>query len=515
MVILTESWLNSTVFDREVFDDRYNIFRRDRSSTLFANRRDGGGIIIASLKKHNVLRKPSWESRYEDMWLTFKLGTARKPFQLTICTTYIPPPIGLEVIDASLTKFTQIYNTSCTNQNSLTLFIGDFNLANVVWDYDSVTKTCTPRPCQGARAVENRFLDEIELNNLHQCNYIANSKNHILDLVMTNSPNSVNVREASVPLIHLDLHHPALEIQVIQPKINNMLRGNRSPRLDFHRSDFDKINQELKDVNWSSIWLECRDVDQMVTNLYETIFCIIGKHTPCRKPRNNRFPVWFSRPLIKCSREKAKYHNRYKKYGNKMDWVTYEELRIRCDRMIRECLKRFKTNASETLRSNPKHFWSYVNGLKSNSSSLPNQMYLGDTIATGGQHVYICNLFSSHFLSVYSASPPFGNTPQCSRAVENLNSLVLSSIELSEKEIYQSLIQLDSNKGAGPDGIPPLFLKKCAKYLAEPLTYIYNKSLCLGCFPAKWKKARVTPVHKKDDHAAISNYRPVSILSSF
>lgn len=73
VIVLTESWLNNTIFDHELIDQRYNIFRRDRASTSSANsKKDGGGVLIATLKKHEVLRKVRWESSCEDLCISLK-----------------------------------------------------------------------------------------------------------------------------------------------------------------------------------------------------------------------------------------------------------------------------------------------------------------------------------------------------------------------------------------------------------------------------------------------------------
>ena len=37
-------------------------------------------------------------------------------------------------------------------------------------------------------------------------------------------------------------------------------------------------------------------------------------------------------------------------------------------------------------------------------------------------------------------------------------------------------------------------------------------SLSQGEFPTDWKKANVTPIHKKGDIHDVQNYRPVSLL---
>jgi hypothetical protein len=41
---------------------------------------------------------------------------------------------------------------------------------------------------------------------------------------------------------------------------------------------------------------------------------------------------------------------------------------------------------------------------------------------------------------------------------------------------------------------------------------MFNHSLRIGRFPAEWKNADVTPVHKKDNEEPAENYRPISLL---
>jgi hypothetical protein len=41
---------------------------------------------------------------------------------------------------------------------------------------------------------------------------------------------------------------------------------------------------------------------------------------------------------------------------------------------------------------------------------------------------------------------------------------------------------------------------------------LFNHSLRIGRFPAEWKNADITPVHKKDNKEPAENYRPISLL---
>lgn len=189
--------------------------------------------------------------------------------------------------------------------------------------------------------------------------------------------------------------------------------------------------------------------------------------------------------------------------------MTFKLLRNRCDKLIDDCLSKFRSAAPSHIRKSPKYFWTFINSLRSNSNEIPDEMFLNENTVSGGQQ--ISDLFSKHFQSIYKISnsssvslPP--NSNNCHTTLHN--------VFLSKAEILKSLKLININKGPGPDAIPPVFLRTCAKQLVEPLFFIYNKSLMSGTFPTKWKAAHVTPIFKSGDRSDIINYRPISLLSS-
>lgn len=130
----------------------------------------------------------------------------------------------------------------------------------------------------------------------------------------------------------------------------------------------------------------------------------------------------------------------------------------------------------------------------------------------------ICEMFAEHFSSVYSTrGDELSDTEYMSENLRVLdqNSLCLSCPLIEQRCVQKKLKHINTRKGAGPDGVHPVFIANCFSELAQPLTLIYNKSLKTGVFPQKWKMAKVVPVYKSDDSTAISNYRPISILSAF
>jgi len=58
-------------------------------------------------------------------------------------------------------------------------------------------------------------------------------------------------------------------------------------------------------------------------------------------------------------------------------------------------------------------------------------------------------------------------------------------------------------------------LKISPPYILSPLTYIFNKILSSGIFPDRLKFSEVKPIFKKGSTTEFSNYRPISLLTSF
>ena len=77
-----------------------------------------------------------------------------------------------------------------------------------------------------------------------------------------------------------------------------------------------------------------------------------------------------------------------------------------------------------------------------------------------------------------------------------------------------SLQKLKSNKGVGPDNIPPKWIKDSAEVIAPYLSYIFNVSLSKGKFPDDWTSARICPMFKSGKRNKCANYRPIRILSA-
>ena len=75
------------------------------------------------------------------------------------------------------------------------------------------------------------------------------------------------------------------------------------------------------------------------------------------------------------------------------------------------------------------------------------------------------------------------------------------------------LLGLNTNKAAGPDGVTARLLRKAEPSISSSLSCLFSTSLKKGKLPCDWKRANITPVHKKAEKELVTNYRPISLTS--
>ena len=90
----------------------------------------------------------------------------------------------------------------------------------------------------------------------------------------------------------------------------------------------------------------------------------------------------------------------------------------------------------------------------------------------------------------------------------------LDFFQITPSKVLDILQILKLGKASGLDSISHHMLKKTCNTVCVPLSLLFNLSLSKSEFPMQWKTASVMPLFKKGDTSAISNYRPISLLSA-
>ncbi|XP_060801905.1 uncharacterized protein LOC132902101 [Amyelois transitella] len=469
---MCETNLDDSICTNEFIDDRYTVFRKDRDLDR-TSKQSGGGVLIAIKKNIPVIRRINCESGLEDIWISITDG---RGMPLNVGLVYLPPDSSVSDYQTLLDKCSDNILNVFENE-AQTILLGDFNIPLLNWTLDpTFPMSKRLQHSNPYDAKSSLLVDFLNLCNMYQYNHVRNSNDRFLDLVISDVT-TLSLSECC-PLSTPDRHHPAIDIEVALHLNKNNIKAKKEAVPNFRKCDYDKCSLSLLDVNWSDL-LSNNDVNVDVQCFYEILNKIIKENTPMKRVSDQVYPVWYSQPVKACIEEKNKVHKIFKKYKNPRDYDEFQLLRTRSKQLIKSCHSNF------------------ISGVE-------------DSLLNGGAAV--SELFCEYFSSVFTSpdgisSSDFNATHNCSYS--------LSQVHLSREDLRKKITKLDVNKGAGPDGVPPCFIKYCADALLTPLHIIFSKSITSGIFPNTWKRAHVVPIYKSGDPTSCSNYRPISILSAF
>ena len=114
--------------------------------------------------------------------------------------------------------------------------------------------------------------------------------------------------------------------------------------------------------------------------------------------------------------------------------------------------------------NNNSKVYKYVRSL-TKSHTIPSTLHHGSIVADSDTDK--ANVFNDYFYSVFTQASTDLSLP-------TKNPSHLSHISITEEDVFNSLINLDTSKAMGPDGIPPIALSKCASVLYKPFHYLYH-----------------------------------------
>ncbi|CAH4030604.1 unnamed protein product [Pieris brassicae] len=380
IILMTETWLVSSICTYEFIDRRYTVYRRDRIPMD-----GGGGVLIAVKNTIKSVRMQAWETSCEDIWVLLDIEAPHSNVKrVGICCPYFPYPTKdiLECFCANATNVIQSLDA--------VVIAGDFNLPYISWSRDENLDTVLPTNYE--YPLGYALVDFVNLNNLKQLNYVKNFNNRTLDLVFTNVANAT--LETPVDLLSkLDAHHPQLFVVLdltvaFLPKLQHIA-------FNFYRADYSMIFKELRGIDWRLVFSVTNSIEEMTEIFYEHINSIIEQHVPKFHRKSHNYPPWFNNSLRKLFSEKNKLRRRSRKYNNPRDEFEYKILRERCNKHYSECYLAYIRNTEEAINKDPKKFWKYLSERRKNSNALPSLMkHDSGTGSTGNE---IVNLFAAHF----------------------------------------------------------------------------------------------------------------------
>lgn len=280
----------------------------------------------------------------------------------------------------------------------------------------------------------------------------------------------------------------------------------------------------LKMADWSGIF-ESNNVNEAWDNFHKTFTTLLNVVAPIKTIRiKQRTEPYITSEIL----SEIKYRDQLLKdfKNDRQNGELYQKFckqRNRLQRQIKSAKENYFAEKFQENKNDPKKLWKHLKNLGYSSKKKQcSNIVLNINEEKCYEPKSIANHFNNFFTSV--ASMLISKLPapiklydfkseNFKKFYKNNDLIKLKLKTVSENFIYQELTKLNTAKSTGLDDIPARLLKDAAIVIKIPITYIVNLSIATDTVPEQLKKARVTPIYKKNERTEVSNYRPVSILS--
>lgn len=235
VIVLVETWLNSSIRDAELGFNDFNVFRMDRNSDNSDCLR-GGGVLIAV---RNCFLSRILKTTVTDVEQLF-VDIRRDRERLIIGAAYLPPASDLSVYERHCHAMEEVL---CLSPNADIIIAGDYNLPRTFWHNRD---GCLSYDAGGYCHMSEQALTLLHCFNefnFFQYNNVVNNDLNTLDLVFS-TMRDVKVLPAYESVCACDDYHPALVISLPMlgtaplPPVTNW-------SFDFKRANYAAINHYL------------------------------------------------------------------------------------------------------------------------------------------------------------------------------------------------------------------------------------------------------------------------------
>ena len=357
------------------------------------------------------------------------------------------------------------------------------------------------------RNIQTQFNECIAINNLYNhVNFPTHISGSSLDPVLSDM-SSDKVTCSSMGFVGTSDHVAVLTtLDFKKPRAEKFSRQ----LWKWESADWVAINEHLQSMKWSAIL--AGDIDNQVSTLTTILKETQSQFVPSiRHEQRTSDQPWFGVRCRAAARAKHQAWRRFKQHPSDSNKQRHR-LAGRDMQAVQEwAIENWKEKTRNKLQDGSigsKQWWSLVKskqGEKPETAIPPLVSTEGQIFLTSASKAEQLGAFFSNKMTVDDPDRP---PPSIPRVTGNR----CSEVFIDKAMVESKLSKLDTNKATGPDGVSPLFLKKCAAVLAEPLSIIYNRCFETGTWPTSWKCSHVVPVHKKGSKSVLKNYRPVSLL---
>ena len=191
--------------------------------------------------------------------------------------------------------------------------------------------------------------------------------------------------------------------------------------------------------------------------------------------------------------------------SSKNDWSKYKRTKCYVTNLVRKSKRIYFQRSIDDNKGNPKGIWKALKSLtKSQRSTKVTELRREDgTLVTDTSAM--ANMLNEYFVNIAQelnqsqASPVSFDSSLLEESVSSTVDNFVTQFNIpfiTVQETQKFIDNLSSSKATGADEISVKVLKLVSPVFVQPLTRLINLSIQSGCFPTKWKIARVTPLFK-------------------
>ena len=287
---------------------------------------------------------------------------------------------------------------------------------------------------------------------------------------------------------------------------------------DTSQQALDNLTEDLRNIDWGFIY-HCNDVNNVYNDFIHVLSTSFNKHCKLKRASKKNKTIrspWLTPGIFNSIKSKNKLYKEYIHNPTDNNKIKFTVYRNKLTSIIRFAKKNYYKNLFESNKNNLAKTWQTINNVIGCAKPRSNNIKIkhNNNILTNDHE--IANAFNDFFTSV---GPNLASKiPSCSNSFHdyfpfsNISSFFLTPANIAD--VINIIQNLPKKSAPGVDTIPTSILQQNCFILAAPLTYIINLSFENGIFPDHLKLARVTPIFKSGDSQSVSNYRPISVLST-
>ena len=350
---------------------------------------------------------------------------------------------------------------------------------------------------------------------------ITDTKCSLIDHIWTNELRPTIQMKSHIIVTDISDHLPCITV-VTNPNIN--LTGYKTIKFrsfnDANRENFCKRIAEIKDIlsfhvnNPANIRIESKFNDYIdhITRVYNDCFPIITK----KVHKKSLSKPWLTPQIHKLIDKKNKLFCLKKGNNTEVNRQKYKKAKISMEDAIDTEKSRHYSNLLDNANNNARQKWSAIRQIinrkrvEDNVCTIPNEIL-------GKHYETVAPSLADKLPKLSKNDIP--STSKTSKVSSKHKTRTYPQFEFgftTDREVYELILKLDSNKGPGIDNLDVKSIKSIAHIVSPHLAILFNQCMDEGVYPQCLKIAKCIPVFKGSplDPSCAVNYRPISILTT-